>query len=173
MSPVLTTAASSACTFSHSLGWASRISRRDGCFVSAGTGWRIFPVVGLLDKALSVSVAVPNALLLVGDPAGDPPTTMGRHLVRANASCIAVGTRPDVDGQTSVHLSTRRPAGEHRCVFRGSVELTSRRVTVASVLNDTLLDAPIDRDQVQIEIWVNDETEPDEVYVVVDGDARR
>jgi hypothetical protein len=116
-----------------------------------------------------ISVRPPNSLIIVGDPAADLPETMGGGLISSSSSAVAVGTRAEVDGETRIILAeaglTRTP-GRKR-VFVGELALPSSRLTVESVLGDGCFERAMPEGKAQLEVWVNDETEPDEIVLVL------
>lgn len=115
------------------------------------------------------TVRAPNSVVLVGDPAGEPPESMDGSLVSATSSCVAIGTLSDADGETTIRLVdaadiARLPA---RLAFDGKLETPSNHLTVASVLDHTYLGRPVESNSVPLQIWVNDAEEPDEICVVI------
>lgn len=119
--------------------------------------------------ASDVSVRAPNSVVLVGDSAGVPPESMSGGLASATSSCVAIGTLSESDGETTIQLVDAADAVDlpSQLAFEGYVETPSGRLTVASVLDDTYLERPVEAVSVPIRIWVNDSQEPDEICVVL------
>jgi hypothetical protein len=111
-------------------------------------------------------VRPPNSLILIGDPRGEAPPSIGTQLVAATASCIAVGTGSDVDGVTRIRLLDSATNLPPHLAFNGAVELSSGILTVRSVLGVTYLERAIAQPKVPIQIWVNDSSEPGDVCIV-------
>jgi hypothetical protein len=120
-------------------------------------------------NTLGAVVRAPNSVILVGDPAGEPPESMGGRLVSATPSCVAIGTLSEADGETTIQLIDANDAADlpTQLAFEGDVEMTSNRLTLASVLDDTYLERPVRATSVSLQVWVNDADEPDEICVVI------
>lgn len=95
-------------------------------------------------------VRAPNSLILVGDPAGEVPESMGEALVSATSSCVAVGTLSESDGSTTIRLVDDDGVEElpPRLAFEGDLEMSNDRLTVASVLNDIYLERHVEASSV-------------------------
>jgi hypothetical protein len=80
---------------------------------------------------------IPNAIVLVTDPAVDdiPEDVVG--LVTASDRCVAIGTKPAADGETVVRLSTESGAPPHAPAFTGVIDTPSRRLEVMTVELET------------------------------------
>lgn len=114
-------------------------------------------------------VRPPNSVILIGDPDGEPPESMSGDPVSATASCVAVGTLSDADGETAIRLVDAACTADLPALlaFEGDIETSSNRVTVASVLADTYLERSVDASRVPLRIWANDAEEPDDICVVI------
>ena len=109
----------------------------------------------------SIDVAPRNSLVLVMDrSAGVIPETLGEGLVAATSSCIAVGTRQEHDGETSISISHGdAPYGvAEALVFDGLIETPSKVLSICSVLGDVLLELPVAAQKTRVQVWVNDAT---------------
>src|SRR5262249_20240511 len=94
---------------------------------------------------LTTRVAPPNSLILVEDSnGGDVPTSMNQSLIIATDSCIAVGCRAEVDGETEITLGycSSVDTGD-RLAFEGLLQTPSRKVVVRTTHNVTLLEMPV------------------------------
>lgn len=121
---------------------------------------------------MHVSVRPPNSLIIVGDPSGDLPETISGRLISSTNTAVAVGTRAEMDGETRIYLlddeSKRAQASRaERRVFAGELDLPSLRLTVESTLGETYFERPAPEGKAQLEVWVNHETEPDEIALVL------
>lgn len=125
---------------------------------------------------LAVTLAPKNSLILVMDRAvGVIPETMAGGLVAATPTCIAVGTRSEHDGETSISLSdeaTPSGGGSH-LRFDGVLKTPSRRISVCSVLDEVLLEMGIPSDETRVQVRANDAAEPDNIAIFVAPVARR
>ncbi len=117
--------------------------------------------------ATSAKVAPPNSVVLVTDPSnGEIPRTLGGSLIAATSSCVAIGCRSEVDGETEFTLGTTREVDPgNRPAFEGELKTPSRKIAVRSVLGQTILEAPVQQEQTTIRVWLNDPKEPDRVIV--------
>jgi hypothetical protein len=109
---------------------------------------------------------VPNAVLLVMDPQyGVIPELMDGGL-------IAVGTIADSDCEVEIGLGNRREDCTEaetalHCVYRGPIATPRRVLSVCSVYLEELVTTKVAREKSDVEIWVNDDNEPDQVIIVV------
>ncbi len=115
----------------------------------------------------STTTAPPNALLLVVDHAGGKiPESMHGAAIASTDSCIAVGCKADVDGETEIVLGPARevdPGGPP--AFSGRLATTSGRVSVRTVLGTSLVEMPVSAAETVVQIWTNDPREPDRVVI--------
>ena len=120
---------------------------------------------------LEITIAPPNSLLLLlGKESAKIPESIGQ-LIGATSSCIAVGTLSAVDGKTSVTLSDDvlpvQKVENLRNVFSGILETPRSVVEVYTVLGEAILTLPVPNHRSHVEIWANNETEPDQLYIFV------
>jgi hypothetical protein len=118
----------------------------------------------------SVDVAPSNSLVLVMDRAvGVIPETLGGGLIAATASCVAVGTLEENDGETSISISDEGvPSGvANEPVFDGVIETPSKILSVCSVLEEVFLEVPVHAERTRVQVWANDSAEPDVVAIVI------
>lgn len=118
----------------------------------------------------TVSVVPSNSLILVMDrTVGVIPETMAKGLVAATPTCIAIGTRSEHDGQTSLSLSDEgAPSGFGvNATFDGVLKTPSKTLSVCSVLDEVLLETSVPSDQTRVQVWANDTAEPDRIAIVV------
>jgi hypothetical protein len=119
-------------------------------------------------------VQPPSSLLLVMDPAvGRIPETMGGELTASTGSCVAIGTRSEADGATRVRLLTSGELAEGEedtpsvlLAWQGILATPTGELVVASVTGETYASRPV-RVSTQLRLLVNDEKEPDEIWIVV------
>lgn len=118
-----------------------------------------------------VTISPPNSIILVMDhQAGVVPDTLGRKLVAATPTCVAVGTLAELDGETTVVL-TDQPVQDLAkgdvLVFDGTIAVPSKELSVVTALDQKLVSIPIDRDDARLRVWTNDPTEPSHIVVGV------
>lgn len=97
------------------------------------------------------------------------PETLGGGLVAATRSCIAVGTREEHDGETSISISDEGApsgVGSHP-VFDGVIETPSKVLSVCSVLDDVFLELSVVAPKTRVQVWANDLAEPDVLAIIV------
>ena len=116
-----------------------------------------------------VVVRVPNAVVLIGDPLGNPPESMNGRLVAETSSCVAVGTLSEADGATTIRVGSVVDAVDTalELVFDGTIEASSGRLAVSSVSGENYIERRVAAGEVRLRILVNDPREPDQIRVVV------
>ena len=107
----------------------------------------------------------PNSLVLVGDPAGRPPLSMGKELVAATPSCVAVGTLSEADGATRLRLVETAGDVPPILAFQGTLQTPNRVLAIWNVLGETYLEKPASK-TTKVQIWVSHSSEPDEICVL-------
>lgn len=120
--------------------------------------------------ALSVRAAPPNSVVLLEDPVGGdvPESIRGAALIAATPSCIAVGCRAEVDGDTEFTLGPGQEVDPgYSPAFDGTLETPSRVLAIRSVLGEIILKVAVPQQRTRILVWTNDATAPNEVIVGV------
>lgn len=114
-----------------------------------------------------VLISPPNSLVLVMDPdSGVVPDSMEGKLVSNTESCIAVGTRATVDGETEVVFrNSALPRAGLMRAFQGTVATPNQTLSICTIYGDVLLKKKVNVSKSAIEIWVDDETEPSTIEV--------
>ncbi|GAA1575260.1 hypothetical protein GCM10009804_35080 [Kribbella hippodromi] len=118
---------------------------------------------------MSVAVSPMNSVVLVGDrESGEVPEAMGFGVVAATGSCLAVGARAAVDGETTVRVAGRGEGelGGLSRAWAGVLATPSGVLVVSDVVGTELLALSVEP-VVSVEVWVNDPREPDLIHVVV------
>jgi hypothetical protein len=119
---------------------------------------------------LTVTLAPRNSLILVMDrTVGVVPETMAGGLVAATPTCIAVGTKSEHDGETSISLSDEATSSGSgfNPRFDGVLKTPSRHLSVCSVLEEVLLEMSVPSDETRVQVLANDAAEPDNIAIVV------
>jgi len=117
-----------------------------------------------------ISINPMNSVILIMDRTiGEVPESMNDGLVSATSSCVAVGTLSEFDGETSITLTNDSiidtPQGSP--IFDGYIDTPSGKISICSVTDEPLIECEVSEPNTKIFIWVNDETEPDEIYIAV------
>lgn len=118
-----------------------------------------------------VVVRPPYSVVFVGDRESSVPATTAGSLVSATNTCLAIGTRSDVDGPTRVRLidATDEVADVPQVkAFDGTLAAKSHELTIASVDGHVYLRRELDDPSIGLKVYVDDETEPTDICVVVD-----
>ena len=116
----------------------------------------------------SARLAVPHSVVLVEDASGgDIPESMHQSVLASTASCIAIGCRSEVDGETRIELQDYDLANTDRLVFDGVLRTKSRELIVRTVLGEVLLQTKVPKIETELRVWVNDAKEPDHITIGV------
>jgi hypothetical protein len=112
-------------------------------------------------------VAPPNSLLVISDTDGwTPPELKLGELILSTSSCITVGCRMFVDGETLVVLGSAAEVdpGEPPA-FEGMLETPNRKVVVSTVERETVLESRVPGIRAHVRIWVDHPKEPDKIVI--------
>jgi hypothetical protein len=116
----------------------------------------------------SITVAPPHSLVLVMDSGGGELPASIEGIVTSTDSCIAVGCTCEIDGPTEISLGTLdEMAAGLTIAFDGFLSTPQRSVTVQTVYGEILTDAAVPTTRTAVRIGVNDEREPDRVFIAV------
>src|SRR5258705_1228617 len=113
-----------------------------------------------------ITVAPPNSIVLIAGNIGtaEIPQGLEEGLVSATATCIAVGTRYEQDGNTIIVLTdepSERDSHERPLLaYRGSLALSHGRVGVFSVVLDEIIGMNSRSREPTVDVWVDDSSEP-------------
>ncbi len=121
-----------------------------------------------------IRIAPSNSVVLVMDTSigeiPDPdPEDVGEGVLAATSSCIAVGTLPQIEGDTHILLYDE-PAEMDltgTLAFDGPLEVRSGRMSVVSVLHEPLLGCNAPTPRARVQVWLNDDRLPDEIRIYV------
>lgn len=120
--------------------------------------------------------SVPNAVLLVMDPRhGVIPDSMNGGLIAASESCIAIGTIAESECEVEIeirHLPEEDQPGDPslQCVSRAHIATPQGILSVCTVWLEELVSAQVSHETSVVEVWLNDDSEPNLVIVVVRED---
>ncbi|MET4159339.1 hypothetical protein [Agromyces sp. PvR057] len=108
-------------------------------------------------------------MLLVLDPlTGEVPERIGGSSVAFTSSGLAIGTVSEFDGETEVHIEipSDAPGGEPASlVWEGELE-TSGRLALMTIYNEALLEVEA-APKVRVQVWANDESGPDVIWIAL------
>lgn len=114
-----------------------------------------------------------NSILLIMDLSnGEIPEWQNDRLVTFSRSCIAVGTLPVVDGETSIAMISGQVCDmkpEMKKIFAGRLITPSRELHVCDVLLRSILKMPLLYTYADVEIWVDSNVEPSDIQIFVES----
>ncbi len=120
-----------------------------------------------------MKIAPSHSLVLIMDHRfGEVPVSFSGALVASTSSCVAVGTLCEQDGPTRITLTDETDVAcvsGFRRVFAGVIETPERSVSVCDTLVEPHLTLDVDADRTLVEVWANDDSEPDRIVVQVGG----
>ena len=118
----------------------------------------------------SIAIRPPNSLILIMDYVfGEIPVAMNENdaLVSSSASCIAVGTLAEFDGETTITLANvAQDFVGLENVFRGVLNTPSKQLSICNVKNEMLLFLSDLTERTNVQVFVNDLSEPDQILVM-------
>lgn len=119
------------------------------------------------------TLAVPYSVVLVSDASGgDVPEYRREKLIVATDTCIAIGCRVDVDGETEIALGDLREVAQGGPpALEGTLSTPTRTVAIMTVEGEPVLEMRVTGDITGVTIWVDHPTEPDHVVVGLSNHA--
>ena len=118
-------------------------------------------------------LAPPNSLILIMDRSvGEVPETMSGAAVASTTSCVAVGTLSEHDGETSITISDERPEAvlSLSIIFDGDLSTPDRNLAVCTVGDVAVISTAVPSPSTRVQIWANDRSEPDHIYIFTNHD---
>jgi hypothetical protein len=121
----------------------------------------------------SVLLSPPNAMLFLIDPrnkAAEVPPYVDGQLVASTPSCISVGTRASVDGETEVTL-TRGDLEPRNLVHVATVNIALPMGNIAVVTSEfeVILREEARKEVEKVSIWVDDGRNPSKVFIKIES----
>jgi hypothetical protein len=115
----------------------------------------------------SISLPVPNAIFFItGSETKDMPEIERGSSIWSTPACIAVGCKPDVDGETKIAIGAPEQVGlAGKPAFDGELQTPSQVVSVDIVPGKKVLEQPVPGTSTRIRIWVNHPIEPNNVTI--------
>lgn len=110
-----------------------------------------------------------NCLIFISDPKSkDTPEIDGIGGLWTTSECVAVGCLPDSDGPTKITLGPVKEVGTHnKLLFDGAVKTPSRKLSVGSVLAETIIETDVPNTVTHLKIWTNGHPASDIVIIGV------
>lgn len=122
----------------------------------------------------SITISAPNSLILVMDhESGELPSDIAGRLIASTTSCVAVGTLSAADGETTITLTDESSNEENglNLFFDDAVLTPQREISVCDVSNEKLLTMPTHASVTRVQIYANDDREPDRIVIRLVGGA--
>lgn len=118
----------------------------------------------------SVHISPPHSLIIISEPGrGEIPPSLGGSIIAATASCIAVGCRSEIDGDTELTLGPLNEVGTStHLAFSGALSTPRKSIAIQTVFNEAILEMAVSSEETRLSIWVNDLSEPDKIVVGVE-----
>src|SRR5262245_29994485 len=115
-----------------------------------------------------VRIAPPNSLILIMDPAArEVPESLGGELIAATQSCLAIGTRAAMDGDTFISFGEYEAAAHQPPVLDRIMNTPQRKLAVCTVLKEPLMTLSVPDLRTRVRVWTNDAFEPYRVRIAV------
>jgi hypothetical protein len=121
-----------------------------------------------------ITLSPPYAILFIYDPLNkdaETPEYSPGNLVSTTQHCISVGTRADVDGETTVELvravNDAAIVPEHK-IFQGFVQAPNRNISVVTAELQTILNIDVKDKVAKIGIWADDLHNPGKVLITAE-----
>lgn len=120
---------------------------------------------------IEARIAPSNPIVFVLDPSNgaiDVPAYTSGEIIASNPTCVSVGIRADVDGETVIELA-RRVRGDDqnlRKVFEGDLATPGRKIAVVTAEFESVVEQAVGGEKSSVQVWVDDEKYPGRVLVV-------
>ena len=115
---------------------------------------------------MEITVAPPNSIIFVNDPTSeaDIPQDIGRGLVWATDTCVAIGTLAEMDGETTIRLARDFPTPRGEVIYEGTIKTPGRLVAINTSEGVPLISLTTGPES-RLTVWANDSSEPDLILV--------
>ncbi len=116
----------------------------------------------------SISISAPNSLVSISGGNGSAPDRFEQgKAVTATPTMIAVGTLNEFDGPPRITLAKGRAVtGELRKLFVANRHELTGKLLVQTCEGTVLLSGEVDNPHAKIEVFSNDQSEPDEILII-------
>lgn len=104
---------------------------------------------------------------------GEAPKSMNDNLVSATSTCVVVGTISAADGEAQITLTDEgnAHATNFEIAFDGEVATPSGKIAVFSARKESLLEAAVPGKRSNIQVWVNHDSEPDVIIIIINRES--
>lgn len=114
-----------------------------------------------------MKIEVPNAIVFVLDPdSRDIEVPEYAGLVSSSRTCVSIGTRADVDGETDITLD-RDVSSALTCVFKGEIQTPTGAIAVVTSHMSSLARLEGCELNTKFSVWVDDLDNPSRISVVI------
>ena len=115
---------------------------------------------------MEITVAPPNSIIFVNDPTSEVgiPQDIGRGLLWATDTCVAIGTLAEMDGETTIRLARDFPTPQGEVIYEGTIKTPGRLVAVSTSEGVRLISLTTGS-ETRLTVWANDSGEPDLILV--------
>jgi hypothetical protein len=114
-------------------------------------------------------VSVPYSDLLITDGNGGRVPDKIAGLFASTESCIAVGCKPEADGETEVNVGDRSEIpNTNQPSFEGVMATPNKSLTVSTVEGTLIIERSVANATTTVSIWLNHPTEPDRIVIALD-----
>ena len=119
------------------------------------------------DMLLSVKIAPPHSLITISDSqGGEVPDSVSKNLITSTRTCISVGTKAEIDGETEIIIGNFDEINlDSDPSFYGEIATPSRVISVFTVFEDQVLFLETKTKHASVQIWVNDQNEPTKIVI--------
>lgn len=117
-----------------------------------------------------ISTTPRNSIVLLMDHSNARiPEAASNSVVTSTESCIAIGTLCEVDGPTTITLTTEpEDAGGCHPLFTGHLSVPSGRLSLFDVGMHELISLRLTEATAHVTVLANDDSEPDSIIIIVE-----
>lgn len=116
----------------------------------------------------TVSAPLPNAIFLVmGSTEATLPEVTADGLVWASNEALIIGGTNDMDGDTTIHVTSQEPTQELIQLAPQVIRCPTGQLTFETVYGEQLLQYAVPSDTTRVHIWVDDLREPSTVHLQI------
>lgn len=119
-----------------------------------------------MTRDLVAKLNPPNSLILLTSSVSPSVPILDGILVASTATCIAVGTLMELDGETEVRLTDSLGPGHHlELALEHELSTGEGFVAIRTADDREVLRREVDQQTQLVRVWVSDPWEPDEVVI--------
>jgi hypothetical protein len=119
---------------------------------------------------MKVALRVPNSILFLYDPtySCDIPEYLPGKLVSYSENCISIGTKPEMNGETTIEVGYDVVPRVDEIVYSGVLWLPGRIFAVNTSDDTQLISISVASNEAEIVISANDAREPEHILIHLD-----